>query len=178
MGIEAELKTVREKAAGDPAAVEAAVRRVTSIRDVLAGARAAAGPPDVRAALEDSLARAEEALAEVAGLAPGRSAAEAPASGPAPGGPGPSPGGAASGGSGSGPFGGKRPAWPPSGEVIGQAAEGLEKLAAGVTTVLGQLARELSKAADEFGRSPARCRKCGTALGDARFCPRCGTARG
>jgi hypothetical protein len=177
MGIEAELKAVREQAAANPATVEAAIRRVTSIRDVLAGARAAAGHPDVRAALEDALGKAEEALVALATPAPARPAPapEAAPVGPGPASAGPGPGGS---GSGAGPFGGKKPTWPPSGEVIGQAAEGLEKLAAGVTTVLGQLARELSKAADEFGRSPARCRKCGTALGDARFCPRCGTARG
>jgi hypothetical protein len=169
MGIQAELSALAERAAnGDLAAAEAAARRARSIRDVLAGARAATDHPDVRGALEDGLGAAEAAVEEIEALLADRRRGEAGAPAPEPG------GGAEAGARETGP----KWAWPPSDEVIGQAAEGLERLAAGVTNVLGQLAKELSKAADEFTRSPARCRKCGTPLGEARFCPRCGTARG
>jgi hypothetical protein len=177
MGIQAELKALVARAeAGDAAAADAAARRAGSIRDVLAGARAATDHPDVRAALEDGLEAAEAAVGRIEELLSAKRRAEAE-SGAGAGAAAPETGGAA------GPEAGAREAgprwsWPPSEEVIGQAAEGLEKLAANVTNVLGQLAKELSRAADEFTRGPSRCRKCGTPLGEARFCPRCGTARG
>lgn len=167
MGLRAELVTLLERAhAGDAATVEGAVRRAASIRDVLAGARDMATHQDVRAALDDGLVAAEETSRELEGLVapkrtgtPSTTGTEPPPSSP-------------------GPGAAKRQVWPPSAEVIDQASEGLEKLAAGVTSVLGQLAKELSKAADEFSRTPNRCRRCGATLGDAKFCPRCGAARG
>lgn len=166
MGLRAELSALVARANdGDLAEAEGASRQATSIRDVLAGARDVTEHPAVRAALDDGLAAAEGALRELETLLSSKRAGAPSSTGTEP--PPPARGSGAS----------KKQAWPPSGEFIDQAAEGLEKLAAGVTSVLGQLAREFTRAADQFARAPDRCGTCGATIGAGRFCPRCGAAR-